>query len=471
MTETEPDTAPNPPRNDVRSPRRSVWFACSLGLLGLGAGTTGAAFGVSRQLEGTIAPGIRIAGLPVGRMNEDMARESVRAWARARMTRSIVLVAPVSRRTWRFALSDIAGRFDIDRAVTEAMAVGERENPFERLFRGDSPRKVDIEPQLLYDGERLAKQLRAVARAVHVPPVDAKMRPDGNGALKMIRRDRPGYQLDVDATKAAIEADGLADGAQVEMVIREQAPRIDVATLARMGVLLAAYHTNYASSSANRKSNVRLAASKIDGALLAPGESFSYNQSVGPRTATNGWKLAHQFQDGQVVDGIGGGVCQVSSTLYNAVLLAGLKVVERHNHSMPVAYLDPGRDATVSYGALDFRFANPTAGPIYISADADGRRLTFRIYATQPSTARKVRVVTSSREGQSGGGFRVAAWRETISASGATTKEPLGWDYYRPSASEKPAAKPKPKQSSATAKTGSAAKTISGPPPANAGRS
>ncbi|MFM7320890.1 MAG: VanW family protein, partial [Armatimonadota bacterium] len=380
--------------DEPRRPRRAIWFAVSLAILGLGAGTTGAAFGVARRAEGRIAPGVRIAGVPVGRMDAEAARESLLPWARARMTRSIVLVAPVSKRTWRFALSELAGRFDIDAAVAEAVAVGERENPFERLFRGDSPRNVDIEPQLRYDPDRLVARLRRIADEVKVAPVDARMRPGPKGALRIVRKERPGYRLDIEATRAALEADGLADGAEVDLAIRTEAPRVDSTILSRMGVLLASYHTDYASSSANRKSNVALAASKIDGLLLAPGESFSYNKSVGPRVADQGWKLAHQFQDGQVVDGIGGGVCQVSSTLYNAVLLAGLKVEERHNHSMPVAYLDPGRDATVSYGALDFRFSNSTAGPIYVSADANGRRLTFRVYGDDKTASRRIRVVT-----------------------------------------------------------------------------
>ena len=143
--------------------------------------------------------------------------------------------------------------------------------------------------------------------------------------------------------------------------------------------VISQYSTSFASSDANRASNVSLAASKINGLVLNPGERFSFNKTVGPRTAATGFKIAHVYEGDRVVDGMGGGICQVSSTLYNAVLLADLKIVYRLNHSMPVSYVPLGRDATVSYGTIDFIFENNKTHPIKICATSHNRQLVISI--------------------------------------------------------------------------------------------
>ena len=167
---------------------------------------------------------------------------------------------------------------------------------------------------------------------------------------------------------------------------------------------------------------------------MAPGDIFSYNDTVGERDKDNGFQIAHQYQDGKVVDAIGGGVCQPSSTLYNAVLYSGLKIVERHNHSMPVKYVSPGRDATVSYGSLDFRFENNTDGLLFIGATADRETLRFRIFGEKPMTRKVTSISLSDRKYRGNGGFSVSSWRVFKDADGKTTRESLGSSYYRPPA-------------------------------------
>ncbi len=143
--------------------------------------------------------------------------------------------------------------------------------------------------------------------------------------------------------------------------------------------VISSYTTSFASSDANRAHNVMLAASKIDGVILNPGDSFSYNKIVGPRTYATGFKNAHVYEGTKIVDGMGGGICQVSSTLYNSVLMADLKIIKRTNHSMPVGYVPMGRDATVSYGTIDFVFQNDKNFPVKISAYSQNRILTISI--------------------------------------------------------------------------------------------
>ncbi|MEJ8544727.1 VanW family protein [Brevibacillus borstelensis] len=120
------------------------------------------------------------------------------------------------------------------------------------------------------------------------------------------------------------------------------------------------YYTSMAGSSESRIHNIKKAVRRINGEKIEPGEEFSYNKEVGnSNLAEEGWKEAHVIVNGQLTDGYGGGICQVSSTLYNAVMEAQLPIVERHSHSKKVGYVPVGQDATVAFGLLDFRFANP----------------------------------------------------------------------------------------------------------------
>ena len=143
--------------------------------------------------------------------------------------------------------------------------------------------------------------------------------------------------------------------------------------------LLGKYTTKYVSN-ANRTTNLRLASNKIDGYVLMPGETFSYNQTVGKRTIAEGYKNAAIYENGEVTDGVGGGICQISSTLYNAIVAADLEIMERHNHTFVSTYVPAGQDATVAWGSLDFKFRNNRDYPIKISSNVSDGYATVKIY-------------------------------------------------------------------------------------------
>ena len=148
--------------------------------------------------------------------------------------------------------------------------------------------------------------------------------------------------------------------------------------------LMGEYSTSYASSAAARKHNVELAAAAVNGKVVEPGEEFSFNVTVGVRSAKRGYLPAPVIINGEFTTGTGGGVCQVSTTLYNAVLLAELQVDERHNHSMIVNYVDPSMDAAIAESSgKDFVFTNNTEYPIYIEGYTSNKRITFTIYGVE----------------------------------------------------------------------------------------
>lgn len=144
--------------------------------------------------------------------------------------------------------------------------------------------------------------------------------------------------------------------------------------------LLSQFSTSFTSSGYNRSNNIILSSAKLNGLVLMPGEEFSYNQAVGQRTKAAGFRKAGAYSNGKVIQEVGGGICQVSSTLYNAVLYANLEIVERTNHYFNPGYVKAGLDATVSWGGPDFRFKNNRNYPIRIVTDTSGKKLKVYIY-------------------------------------------------------------------------------------------
>lgn len=160
--------------------------------------------------------------------------------------------------------------------------------------------------------------------------------------------------------------------------------------------VLGTYSTSFASSSASRGHNITLAASSINNIILMPGESFSFNDALGERTEARGYKLAGAYVAGQTVDQVGGGICQVSSTLYNAVLRANLEIVERRNHQMTVSYVPIGLDATVNWGTTDFRFKNNTGYPVKVVGAVNGKNVAATIVGTATIPNMKVEIKTNT---------------------------------------------------------------------------
>jgi len=140
------------------------------------------------------------------------------------------------------------------------------------------------------------------------------------------------------------------------------------------------FSTNYSQSSFERKNNIKIATSSLNGYKIEPNEIFSFNDAIGKRLESKGYLKANIIKDGEFVKGTGGGVCQVSTTLYNALLLAGINVTETHKHSLPVSYVKPGFDAMVSWGTSDLKFKNTTKHPIIILSNCNGESIIFKIF-------------------------------------------------------------------------------------------
>ena len=165
--------------------------------------------------------------------------------------------------------------------------------------------------------------------------------------------------------------------------------------------LRSSFTTYYDATAVERKHNIMLASNSINGICLDTGEEFSFNKTVGERTEERGYKQAKIIIDGNFTEGVGGGVCQVSTTLYNAVILGGLKITEQHSHSLQVGYVEPSFDAMVSFNSSDLKFVNQTGGKVFIAVYLGDNFIKFEVYGKKPTEEyMRVSVVTESTKPQ-----------------------------------------------------------------------
>jgi len=228
---------------------------------------------------------------------------------------------------------------------------------------------------------RLDEIIDDIYQKEYVPAKDAYVdfSPDAEKKFKAVK-EVYGKEIEKDKLKDDIISALSVGGGCVKATYKPVIPQITEKDLSTDIYVRSKFSTSYATSSEDRKSNVKKAAKTLNGVVVADGEQFSFNETVGKRSERNGYKNAKIIVDGNFVDGVGGGVCQVSTTLYNAALLSGLKISEYHPHSLAVSYVESSFDAMVSYGLCDLRFINNTGAPIYIKAFTADDRVYFVIY-------------------------------------------------------------------------------------------
>ena len=303
---------------------------------------------------------ITVAGVPVP------ASDAANVRARLAKALSTKLDAPITltdgARTVTRPRRALGVRLDLD-AMTAGVAAGQAFVPL----------RLTVNDAILMDA------LERAGPAFEVPAVGA--RPYVHAGRLYIAPGAHARHLDVLPTAerfiAALKRDPALNRFSVSLA--KEPPAITPATLQGITGVLAAFST-VATPTLERNKNIRVAVESVNGTLLLPGQTFSLNDTVGPRTEERGFGVATVFVNAQPVDGVGGGICQVSSTLFNAVALAGLAIREVHAHSRPVKYLPPGRDATVSWGEKDLRFTNNTGAPVYIDYRFRDRRLHATVY-------------------------------------------------------------------------------------------
>ena len=347
----------------------------------------------------TIQTGISADGMDLSGMTQEQAQGAVQSYVNELGQAQVQLQAQDGQSV-SISLSELGISWKNPELVSEAVSLGKKGNIVARYkAEKDLQNKGKNYPVVLdFDKEAIRQAVTERCSKFNVEAIDAHLtRVDGSF---QIEDGQTGYVVDENASVAAIY-DYLTDSwvkgenGNVALVMAVDEPKGKTEELAKVKDVLGTFTTSYSTSGASRSKNVANGCSLINGTTLYPGDTFSTYNTVKPFSTENGYEMAGSYLNGKVVDSIGGGICQVSTTLYNAVLRAELEVTERHNHSMIVTYVDPSADAAIAESSGK-DFVNNTDYPIYIDGHTADKKITFTIYGVE--TRAKNRTVAYESE-------------------------------------------------------------------------
>lgn len=285
-------------------------------------------------------------------------------------------------------------------------------NPIEIVVKNEKPNQIDI--------EKIHNEIYKEPKDAYYTQNPFTVYPSENGL---------DFKVSIEEAKAILS---VQTAEEYKIPLKTLYPNISTNMIGTEAFpdLLSTYSTKYAVSNKNRTTNLILAANKINGTVLMPGETFSYNKVVGERTISAGYKEAPIYVSGEVVDGLGGGICQITSTLYNAVVYANLEVTQRSNHQFVPSYVTASRDATVVYGAIDFQFKNNRNYPIKLVCSVSGGIANFQIFGLKQEDDYQVEI-SSYETGRTATAIYSEAYKILKRDGKVVSKQLLSKDTYK----------------------------------------
>ena len=308
-----------------------------------------------QEKELVFSEGVSVEGIDVSGLTMDEALTKVKEEFNGALGIDIIY----EENTWTVSFEDILGEADFTTALNKAFEIGhtggtEEERAAEAQQAKENP--VDIAITYKCDSVLLREQLTKISDEFNAE-----------------REDKIGFDIDKTAEKVVNAlSNGELEPVEFELTEEEKAEQEKT--------LIGTYSTSYSNDDANRNENLRVACEKINGTVLQPGDIFDMNEALGPQTYENGYRAAGVIENGKIVSALGGGVCQVTTTIYNAAILAELEIVERYNHSLMVGYVPIGLDAAVAGTYKNLRFKNDTDHPVYIETYLENNKVVCNIY-------------------------------------------------------------------------------------------
>ena len=341
----------------------------------------------------TIYPGVYIDNIHVGGMTKEAAVQAVSAAAK-KEDKEFDIVVTIGNQSWHVNSERVPVSRNVEEMVDQAWAAGRGNaatirgsgvTPFQdRVNQASALRSypLTLTTKTDYDHAALRNMADGIANYVYREPVNSTVESfNFNTKTFTFTEDHPGASIDRDELYNNLTS--LLDGGTTQTTLRVTAEKI-LASVTKTELMnrfgLISSYTTETTKNNNRNTNIQLSAEAISGRTVMPGETFSFNKTTGERTAEKGYKEAAAISGGQSKDEIGGGVCQTSSTLFNAVARADLEIVERNPHAWPSSYIEKGLDATVNWPGLDFKFKNNTDYPIFLIAGYANRKVTVDVY-------------------------------------------------------------------------------------------
>lgn len=336
--------------------------------------------------------GVRIEDIDVSNLSKEDALKEVKS-VTDEMIKNKVVNFTYEDITVPVPLRDFGYKLNLEDAINKAYSYGRSDNLFYNyldiikgyIFKKNFVAKADI------DDAKREEVILNIGNKIFKKALDAHPIINEDGSVT-IKDSEIGRYMDINEAKDLINLDILHED-KIELPVYKTEPKIYSNYYDGINKKLGDFETDYSSSVKNRKENIRLAASKFNNMKLNPGDEISFNDVVGEISEKTGFKSATVIVGGEYESGIGGGICQVSTTLYNSLILSDLEITERHNHSRPIHYVDLGTDAAVARGYKDLKFKNNTNNPILILSEANGEKLNFKVLGNGSDRDYEVKII------------------------------------------------------------------------------
>lgn len=337
-------------------------------------------FGFSYKIlkKDTIYNGVKVDSIELGGLDQQEAIEHLKKKLQNDIHGRLIIFSDGDYSN-KVNYKELGIDYDYQTAAKKAYKVGREGNILKRMKNivsvSSNGKNIDLEVKK--DEAKIKKLVENISQELLTEKVEAKIRHTGRGFT--VTDEVVGRSVDSNKLLENINK-GIMVSELIEIPIIEDKPKATKALLSQIKDEIGSYSTKFGLNDANRVFNIKKATETINGRVIFPGEVFSFNETTGPRSKKAGYKDAIVIEGGKFVPGEGGGVCQVSSTLYNTALNSKVNIVERHSHSLPIGYVPAGKDATVAYDMLDFKFKNNYDTPIYVKGEVVGNQLIIKLY-------------------------------------------------------------------------------------------
>lgn len=345
-----------------------------------------------------IYPGVKVGSIDLSGKNKEEAKTLIKEKYENRISDKKLIVSAKGKE-YNIEYKNLEAEYDIDDAVNKAFKYGKDDNIFSKYSEIKNKKGTVIKIKFSYNEEKINPVIQQIKKDVDKNPVNHTLKKSGEKFS--IVDGSNGYKINEQKLKelivANINGEIEIEEKKIDAPIEEIAPKNSKEELSKVTSKISSFTTTYKYNAA-RITNIKLSTEAINGTVLMPGEEFSFNNVVGERTAERGYKSAHVIVNDEFVDGLGGGICQTSSTLYSAMVRCKIDPTERYSHTIASSYVDIGQDATVSWGSPDYKFVNTLDCPIYIEGYASNSAVTFSVYASKELQRYTYKVYTGDKE-------------------------------------------------------------------------
>lgn len=344
----------------------------------------------------TFSSGFTLCGVDIGSLTIKQAEEKLNNYFET-IENPVQLKLTYNGNSWIYNEQDFQIKSNIHTIVEDAYKTNHKSGYFNKIKNIKKINKMGFSPEISvkYTLLNINQKIDDICLAIEKEPVNSQVTYNKNTNNFEFLKSCNGIKVDKEKLYSDIVSSlNKSNNAKVEVCSYQTYPEVTEEMLKPATIKQSTFSTSYTNSNFERKNNIKLACSSLNGFCVLPGEEFSFNNAIGQRSIDNGYKQANIIKDGEFVKGVGGGVCQVSSTLYNALLLANIDITEVHKHSLPVGYVKPALDAMVSWNTADLKFVNTTSLPIFITCNCDGKNLCFNIYGDTKSKNLEIKTLS-----------------------------------------------------------------------------